>query len=68
MAVGKILVVGYGSVGRRHAKNLQQLGCDNLVFLRSGRPDVIDQVPPPGEQVNDLSEALGHDISAAIIE
>ena len=67
MAVGKILIVGYGSVGRRHTKNLQQLGCDNLVFLRSGRPNTIDQVPPPGEQVSDLSEALAHDIVAAII-
>ena len=67
MAVGKILVVGYGSVGRRHTKNLQQLGCDNLIFLRSGRPNTIDQVPPPGEQVSDLSEVLKHDLSAAII-
>ena len=67
MAIGKILVVGYGSVGRRHVKNLRQLGCDNLVFLRSGQPDVIDQVPPPGEQFRDLAEALAHDIRAAII-
>lgn len=67
MAVGKILVVGYGSVGRRHTENLRHLGCDDLVFLRSGRPDVIDQVSPRGEQVHDLSEALAHDIVAAII-
>ena len=67
MAVGKILVVGYGSVGRRHTKNLQHLGCDNLIFLRSGRPNTIDQVPPPGEQVSDLTEALTHDVSAAVI-
>ena len=67
MAVGKILVVGYGSVGRRHTKNLQLLGCDDLIFLRSGRPNTIDQVPPPGEQVSDLSDALAHDVVAAII-
>lgn len=67
MAIGKILVVGYGSVGRRHVKNLRKLGFDNLVFLRSGRPDVIDQAPPPGKQFCELSEALAHDIRAAII-
>jgi len=67
MALGKILVVGYGSVGRRHARNLQRLGCDNLVFLRSGQPNVIDQVPPPGEQVGELSKALAHNVVAAII-
>lgn len=67
MAIGKILVVGYGSVGRRHVRNLQKLGFDNLVFLRSGQPDVIDQVPPPGEQFSELSEALAHDVRLAII-
>lgn len=67
MAVGKVLVVGYGSAGRRHTKNLLQLGHDNLVFLRSGLPDVIDQEPPPGELVRDVTEALAHDVAAAII-
>lgn len=67
MPEGKILVVGYGSVGRRHAANLQHLGCNNLIFLRSGRPDVIDQTPPPGEQISDVTEALALGVSAAII-
>lgn len=67
MAVGKILIVGYGSVGRRHTENLRQMGCDDLIFLRSGRPSVIDQVPPPGQQVHQLAEALTHDIVAAVI-
>ena len=67
MAAGKILIVGYGSVGRRHARNLEKLGCENLVFLRSGRPNTIDQVPPPGEQIRDLHEALDHDFLAAVI-
>ena len=67
MAVGKILIVGLGSAGRRHAKNLQQLGFENLVFLRSGRPDVIDDDLPRGTHVRELSEALTHDLTAAVI-
>ena len=67
MAVGKILIVGLGSVGRRHARNLQQLGFENLVFLRSGRPEVIDEALPLKTQVHSLSEALTHDPTAAVI-
>ena len=44
MEVGKILVVGYASEDRSHAKNLQNLGYGSLFFLRIGRPDVIDLV------------------------
>ena len=60
-------MVGYGSAGRRHAMNLRDAGAENLIFLRSGRPAVLDQSPPPGEQVRDLSEALAHNVCAAII-
>jgi len=67
MAAGKILIVGLGSAGRRHARNFRQLGFDNLIFLRSGRPDVIVQALPSGPQVHNLSEALADDIAATVI-
>lgn len=30
----RIIIAGAGSIGKRHAKNLQALGYDNIVFLR----------------------------------
>ena len=63
----RILIVGYGSVGRRHARNLRELGCRNLLFLRSGRPDAIDQTPPPGRVVSTLPQALALEPLAAVI-
>lgn len=35
-----MLIAGYGSVGRRHFRNLQALGCRDFVFYRTGRGTV----------------------------
>ena len=42
----RALVVGYGSIGRRHAEVLQNLGCD--VALVSRRADILDGIDLPG--------------------
>jgi predicted dehydrogenase len=34
---GRILIAGYGSIGRRHVRNLQSLGCSQFVFYRTRR-------------------------------
>jgi len=62
----KILIVGYGSAGRRHARNLGALGCRHLLFLRSGRPNTMDDLPP-GEVVTTLAQALDREPLAAVI-
>ena len=45
----RFLVAGYGSIGRRHLRNLRALGQEDLVLLRSGRStlpeDEIKDVP-----------------------
>ncbi len=46
----RILVVGLGSIGRRHIANLRRLGCRRLAVLR--RPES----PPPSEPIdNDVT-------------
>ena len=39
----KILIVGLGSIGRRHLRNLQRLDIDDIVLLRSGRSSLPDE-------------------------
>ncbi len=38
----KILIAGYGSIGRRHLRNLRALGVSDLILLRSGRSTLDD--------------------------
>ena len=33
----KICIIGYGSIGRRHAQNLQKLGVENILIFRTGK-------------------------------
>ena len=61
MSAGRphILVLGAGSVGRRHAKNFHSLGC--RVSCMDPRPDRLDQAGmevPLAHRFADLSEAL----------
>ncbi len=62
-----ILVIGYGSVGRRHSRNLQALGEDSLLFLRTLRGQPQDETPPPGRVVTNIDDALAQKPRAAII-
>ncbi len=62
-----ILIIGFGSIGRRHLRNLKQLGFTNFVIYRSGKStlpiDEIDDIPI----TNTLTEALAHKPFATII-
>lgn len=62
-----ILIVGYGSVGRRHLRNLQSLGHKNFVILRTGKSTLPDDeiVGIPTEY--SLKKALAHRPVATII-
>lgn len=54
-----ILVVGYGSIGRRHFRNLQSLGHDDVRLLRTSGPRPGAFESPPGVKVyHSLADAL----------
>ena len=63
----KILIAGYGSIGRRHLNNLLALGEFDLVLLRSNRSTL------PVEEIRDIpvettvASALSHQPQAVII-
>jgi predicted dehydrogenase len=40
---GTFLICGLGSIGRRHLRNLQALGCTNLVLFRTGKSTLPDE-------------------------
>lgn len=62
-----ILICGYGSIGRRHYQNLRQLGCENIIFYRSGK-SVLSENDLQGVIVEyNLEKALSHHPAAAII-
>lgn len=63
----KFLIAGFGSIGRRHLRNLLALGQSDIVLLRSGRStlptDEIAGVPVE----TDLQAALAHQPDAVIV-
>lgn len=59
MSDGWVLVAGYGSIGRRHFRNLRALGREDVRLLRSGRtPPEGFETPPDTPVYHDLDEAL----------
>ena len=62
-----ICVVGYGSIGARHARNAAALGA-NVFFLRS-KTEVVDAVKLPGEFdfVFDVKEAVARRPDLAVL-
>ncbi len=63
----KILIVGLGSVGRRHLRNLVALGQTDLVLLRSGKSTLPEEELEGFQVVTDLEAALRHRPEAAVI-
>ena len=68
----RVLIAGYGSVGRRHVRNLQSLGYSQLMFFRTRRgtmPD--DNARPNGKsawlEVCELDAAWSHRPRIAVI-
>ena len=63
----KILIVGLGSVGRRHLRNLVALGETDLVLLRSGKSTLPEEELHGFPVVTDMDAALRLQPRAAII-
>lgn len=52
------LLVGYGSIGRRHLTNFQDLGVHDWVLVHTGRGTLAVDSPPGARIYDDLGEAL----------
>ncbi len=63
----KILIVGLGSVGRRHLRNLVALGETDLVLLRSGKSTLPEEELHGYPVVTEMDAALRLRPQAAII-
>jgi predicted dehydrogenase len=63
----KFLIAGFGSIGRRHFRNLKALGQRDILFYRSGRSQ-LDDAELAGHTVeHDLAAALAHKPDAVIV-
>ena len=63
----KILIAGFGSIGRRHFRNLLNLGERDILFYRTHRGTLPDGELEGFTVENDLDTALAHQPQAAII-
>lgn len=64
----RILIAGYGSIGRRHFNNLRTLGYRDVRLLRSGRtPAEGFETPPDTQTYRDLKTALGDGPQVVIV-
>jgi predicted dehydrogenase len=62
-----VLIAGFGSIGRRHFRNLQALGCKRFVFYRTRQGTVPDDELAEWPAVNDLDAAWAHGPRIAVI-
>jgi len=63
----KYLIVGFGSIGRRHFRNLLSLGERDIYFCRTGRSTLEDDELDGYLVEHDLDAALAHDPDGVII-
>ncbi len=63
----KILIAGFGSIGRRHFHNLLALGEGDILFYRTHRSSLPDDELAGYAVETDLSAALAHRPQAVII-
>jgi predicted dehydrogenase len=63
----KILIAGFGSIGRRHFHNLLALGERDILFYRSGRSTLPDDELTGYVVETDLQAALSHRPQAVIV-
>jgi predicted dehydrogenase len=63
----RLLIVGLGSAGRRHLRNLAALGQQDIVLLRSGKSTLPEAELDGYPAVHDLEAALQAGAQAAVI-
>jgi len=63
----KILIAGFGSIGRRHFRNLLALGQQNIILLRSQKSSLPDDDIAAFPVETDIQAALAHKPDAVII-
>ncbi|MEA2008366.1 MAG: Gfo/Idh/MocA family oxidoreductase, partial [Chloroflexota bacterium] len=63
----KFLIVGFGSIGRRHFHNLLALGYEDIMFYRSHKGTLEDDELKDFPVETDLEAALAHKPDAVII-
>ncbi len=63
----KFLIAGFGSIGRRHFRNLLQLGQHDIVFLRSKKSSLPDDEIAGFPVETDIQAALAHKPDAVIV-
>lgn len=63
----KILIAGFGSIGRRHFRNLLALGERDIIFLRSKRSTLPDDEIAEYPVETELETALKHRPEAVIV-
>ena len=61
-----ILIIGLGSIGKRHVKTFRSLGINRIDAIRSGR-STLPEIPSVDNQYNELEEALSQKPDAAVI-
>jgi predicted dehydrogenase len=54
----KILIVGFGSIGKRHYNNLKTIGYENISIVRSGKGSIKAGMNDDDKIYYDLDEAL----------
>lgn len=63
----KVLIAGYGSIGRRHFKNLLNLGVDDILFYRTHKSSLDDGALSEYIVETELDEALAHNPDAVVV-
>ncbi len=63
----KFLIAGYGSIGRRHLRNLRELGENDIVLLRSHHSTLPDDEIKDVPVETDIAAALAHRPDGVII-
>jgi len=63
----KFLIAGFGSIGRRHFRNLKSLGEKDILFYRTGHSQLAAEELEGFVVENDLAAALAHKPDAVIV-
>src|SRR5512146_1839312 len=63
----KFLIAGFGSIGRRHLRNLRALGEQDILLYRTHRSTLPDDETQGLPVETDLAQALAHHPDAVIV-